>query len=65
MYAGDCDQSDANGYDINGQDKTPWELYNGIFGAYLTPDLNLDGDVNGADKALWFTNNGISSIVPK
>ena len=65
MYVGDCDQSDANGYDINGQDKDPWVSLNGNFGVYAVPDLNLDGDVNGADKTLWFENNGVSSIVPK
>ncbi len=65
MYAGDADQSDFPSYDISGQDKTPWEITNGIFDQYQITDFNMDGDVNGADKIFWFNNNGISSRVPK
>ncbi len=65
MFAGDCDQSNPSGYDINGQDKAVWEISNGFFNDYFIPDINMDGDVNGADKALWNGNNGIFSSVPK
>jgi len=65
MFAGDADQSDLPSFQITGSDKSLWFDNNGIFGQYLTPDFNLDGDVNGGDKELWIENNGISSRVPK
>ncbi len=65
MLAGDCDQSDTEGYDITGQDKVIWAEFNGSFAQYLPADLNLDGDVTGADKILWGINNGNSSVLPK
>jgi len=65
MYAGDADQTDTPSYDINGGDKTLWNINNGLFDIYTPADFNLDGDVNGADKILWQQNNGISSRVPK
>jgi|GEM_PF-2366891 len=65
MFAGDADQSDLPSYDILGSDKILWEIQNGDFDYYSTPDFNLNGDVNGEDKVLWFDNNGISSRVPK
>jgi len=61
MYVGDADQSaDANSYDINGSDKTPWVEDNGSFYNYAPTDFNMDGDVSGADKTIWFENYGIS-----
>jgi len=65
MFAGDADQSDLPSFQITGSDKSLWFDNNGIFGQYLTPDFNLDGDMSGADKGLWIENNGISSRVPK
>ncbi len=65
MYAGDADQFDPQGHEINGQDKIVWEGLNGTFNGYLIPDFDLNGDVNGADRILWFYNNGIYSSVPK
>ncbi len=65
MYAGECDQTDPLGYDINGLDNILWISENGTFDVYFISDMNLDGDINGADKILWNTNNGISSGVPK
>jgi|GEM_PF-3346787 len=65
MFVGDADQSDLPSFQITGSDKSLWFDNNGIFGQYLTPDFNLDGDVNGGDKELWIENNGISSRVPK
>ncbi len=65
MFAGDADQSDFPSYDILGADKIPWDMNNGKFDYYISPDFNMDGDINGLDKAFWFRNNGISSRVPK
>jgi|GEM_PF-1095667 len=65
MFAGDADQSDFPSYDILGADKILWDINNGNFDYYISPDFNMDGDINGLDKAFWFTNNGISSRVPK
>ncbi len=66
MYVGDTDQSsDINSYDVNGLDKTIWDVENGIFDQYLPSDMNMDGNTTGADKILWEQNNGNSSRVPK
>ncbi len=65
MLAGDIDQSDLAGYDINGADKAAWLPDNGLFERYSNKDANLDGDINGGDKALWNGNNGVFSKVPK
>jgi len=66
MWAGDGDQSsDINGYDINGNDKAIWAIYNGKFYLYLSADYNLDGDINGQDKIFWDRNNGQHSAVPR
>jgi|GEM_PF-1062178 len=65
LYAGDADQFEPLGYDINGLDKIVWKGLNGMFNDYLIPDYNFDGDVNGSDNILWFYNNGFSSAVPK
>ncbi len=65
MYAGDGDQSDFPSYDINGYDKTGWELNNGAFDTYHNSDFNMNGDINGDDKIIWQINNGLSSRVPK
>ncbi len=65
MPAGDIDQTDVGGYDINGSDKAIWQVQNGLFNAYLPGDLNQDGDVNGADRIMWQYNNGVFSSVPK
>jgi len=66
MYAGDISQvGDLGSYDINGDDKIPWEPENGKFSHYSLTDTNLDGDTNGADKALWFNNFGFFSGVPR
>jgi len=65
MYAGDCDQSDQGGYDINGADKILWESSNGIFGQYKQGDMDMDADVNGQDKIMWESNNGRYSDIPR
>lgn len=66
MYAGDCEQqNDFGGYQIEGNDKVPWQIRNGMFNIYTPEDMNLDGDVNGLDKQLWSANNGIYSSVPR
>ncbi len=65
MFAGDINPSDIGGYDINGNDKSVWTTFNGLFSDYFPADLNQDGDVNGADKGVWLGNNGIFSAVPK
>ena len=65
MAAGDIDQSDATSYDINGGDKSIWQMNNGQFADYLQADLDFNGDVNGGDKAIWNDNFGRFSAVPK
>jgi len=66
MYAGDCEQqTDFGGYQVDGSDKIPWQISNGIFRVYVPEDMNLDGDVNGLDKQIWSLNNGIYSSVPR
>lgn len=65
MPAGDIDQTDVGGYDVNGSDKAIWQVQNGLFNSYLSGDLNQDGDVNGADRIIWQYNNGVFSSVPK
>jgi len=65
MPAGDIDQTDVGGYDINGSDKAIWDTQNGLFGSYCSGDLNQDGDVNGGDRIIWQYNNGVFSSVPK
>jgi len=66
LYAADGDQAaDANGYDINGADKIPFQIDNGDFYIYSNGDFDMDGDVTGADKSIWLKNNGVFSIVPK
>lgn len=65
MFAGDMDQSDAPGFDINGIDNVIWGVENGTFLSYLKADINMDGDVNGLDKILWTNNNGIFGTFQK
>jgi len=66
MLAGDFNQAADNpSYDINGIDKSIWDLDNGKFDIYLPSDINMDGDINGEDKIPWEENNGNSSRVPK
>jgi len=66
MYAGDCEQrNDVGGHQVDGGDKSPWQLNNGNFNFYAPEDMNLDGDINGVDKQLWFSNNGVYSSVPR
>ncbi len=66
MLTGDGSQiNDINGYDINGNDKTIWQSYNGNFGQYLSADYNMDGDINGDDKIFWQRNNGKFSVIPR
>ncbi len=65
LFAGDADQSNPSGYDINGNDKIIWEVNNGLFNIYDTVDFDLDGDISGADRLIWNYNNGVFSTVPK
>jgi len=65
MYAGDGNQFDAPGYDINANDKIFWSNNNGFFNIYSAADYNLNGDISGGDKSYWQPNNGIFSVVPR
>lgn len=62
MFAGNCEQTGSR-KDINGLDKIPWSIENGIFDLYINTDFNLDGDVNGNGKIFWERNNGIFGAV--
>jgi len=65
MLAGDGEQDDIGGGDINAADKIIWLNDNGKFLLYLKGDYNLNGDTNGEDKWMWERNNGIFSGIPK
>lgn len=66
LYAGNGDQdSDVQGYDINGSDNLLWKQNTGRFDVYMSSDFSLDGDVNGADAILWNGNNGFFSTIPR
>ncbi len=65
LFAGNGDQNELNGSDINGQDRIIWSQLNGTFNQYLMPDFDLDGDISGKDRILWDVNNGIFSDVEK
>lgn len=65
LYAGNVDQSNPSGNEVNGADRILWQVSNGLFDIYDRTDFNLDRDINGVDKLIWNQNNGISSGVPK
>lgn len=65
LFAGEGEQSNLQGYDINGDDKATWSVENGNFGIYNAGDYNMNGDINGADKNYWSFNNGISSTLSR
>lgn len=64
MYGGEGVQ-DANGNDINGNDKSQWVIENGTFLIYSPIDFNMDGTVDGQDKTIWFNNNGTSGALSR
>lgn len=65
MYAGNVDQSNPTGYEINSADRIIWGAETGTYNLYIESDFNLDRDVNGADRILWQYNNGTFSGIPK
>lgn len=65
LFAGEGEQSNLQGYDVNGDDKATWSGENGNFGIYDAGDYNMNGDINGADKNYWSLNNGISSSLSR
>jgi|GEM_PF-4104845 len=65
MYAGDGDQVNDIGFDINGQDYASWLQYNGQFNKYSPFDYDLNSDINAFDRILWSDNNGIYSSLEK
>jgi hypothetical protein len=67
MYAGNGEQSSTqqSDTDINFDDRTYWELKNGIIGRYLNSDYNLNGDTNYNDRTLWEYNNSKFTSVPR
>jgi len=62
MFAGEGVQ-EANGNDINGNDKGQWLIENGTFLIYTPSDFNMDGSIDGQDKGLWYDNNGTSGAL--
>ncbi len=62
LIAGDVGQ-DLPSYDVNANDRSLWEVDNGLFNLYLPTDINMDGDVNAADKLMWGYNSGFFSGV--
>ena len=67
MYGGNGNQTltGTSDTDINFDDRTFWEIENGIFGRYRIGDYNLNGDVNFNDRTLWEFNNGRFTSVPR
>jgi len=65
LYAGNGDQVDMVGYDINAVDRVYWQPFNGTFNVYHPADYNMDNDISGDDRILWSYNNGIFSGINK
>lgn len=65
MYAGDGNQLNDIGFDINGQDYATWFQFNGQFSLYSEYDFNLDSEVSALDRILLSKNNGIYSQLEK
>lgn len=65
LFAGEGEQGNLQGYDVNGDDKATWSVENGNFSIYNAGDYNMNGDINGADKNYWSFNNGISSALSR
>ena len=64
MYGGNGNQytTSFSDTDINADDKTTWELNNGLTG-YRKGDYNMNGDTNSNDEILWQRNNGRGTSV--
>lgn len=65
LFAGNGNQDELTGYDINAVDRAYWQPINGTFNIYSPADFNMDNDVSGDDRILWSYNNGIFSAIPK
>ncbi len=65
LYAGNGNQDEAVGYDLNAVDITYWSPINGSFNIYHPADYNMDNDVSANDRLLWSLNNGVFSGIPK
>jgi len=65
LFAGNGNQNEAVGYDINAVDRSYWEAINGSFNIYHPADYNMDNDVSADDRILWGANNGTFSGVTK
>lgn len=65
LFAGDGNQVNDVGFDINGQDYASWVQFNGQFNKYSLWDFNLDSDISALDRILWSGNNGIYSQLDK
>jgi hypothetical protein len=67
MFAGNGKQDETSNSDtdINFDDRTYWEMQNGVFGRYLNGDYNMNGDCNFNDRILWEFNNGKFTSVPR
>jgi len=67
MFAGNGKQDGSSNADtdITFDDRTYWEMQNGIFGRYLNGDYNMNGDCNFNDRILWEFNNGKFTSVPR
>jgi hypothetical protein len=67
MYGGNGEQVlDVNAdTDINFDDRTFWEIENGVFGRYRRGDYNLNGDVNFNDRRVFEVNNSKFTSVPR
>ncbi len=65
LFAGNGNQDETTGYDINAVDKSYWQPLNGTFNIYHPADYNMDNDVSGDDRIIWSYNNGIFSGIPK
>jgi len=65
MFAGNGNQDEVTGYDINAVDRSYWQPINGTFNIYSPADYNMDNDVSGDDRILWSSNNGFFSPITK
>jgi Bacterial Ig domain len=67
MFGGNGNQTITNSADtdINFDDRTFWEILNGVIARYRNSDYNLNGDTNFNDRRVWELNNGRFTSVPR
>lgn len=71
MYAGNSDQVKTGNElpgdrtQINGNDRSNWDMHNGTVANYCCGDYNLNCDCNYNDQASMDFNNGLFSSVPE